>query len=378
MPVIIRQPDTYQKLQILSGDAQYDLACACGKSEHGRTRGADGNWIYPVTLPNGGSSVLFRTLVSNVCSNDCKYCPLRENRDVRRCTLSPEQTAETFLDYFRRRKVFGLFLSSGVTGSPDAAMARLISTAELLRNRYEYRGYIHLKIIPGASRQAIEKAVALSTAVSLNIETPGAANFAKLSEKKDYIRDIIEPIKYISEITAKGTAHSRVKQTTQFIVGAAGESDSQIVQYMGGLYERLNMHRVFFSAYQKGLGESTLPGENIVQADNTQTFTREHRLYQVDYLLRKYGFTAQEIEYETPGRLSTKFDPKEYWASKHPEFFPVNINTADKWQLLRVPGLGHITVNTLLKRRYQQKLRELSDIGKVTSLLKKASPYITY
>jgi len=378
MPAIIRQPDTYQKLEILSGDAQYDLACACGKSENGRTRGTDGNWIYPITLPNGGSSVLFRTLVSNVCNNDCKYCPLRENRDVRRCSLTPEQTAEAFLDYYRRRKVFGLFLSSGVTGTPDIAMARLISTAEILRKRYEYRGYIHLKIIPGASKAAIERAVSLSSAVSLNIETPGAGNFAKLSDKKDYLKDIIDPIKYISEITAKGSAHSRVKQTTQFIVGAAGESDSQIVQYMGGLYDRLNMHRVFFSAYQRGLGESSLPGENTPQIDGQEKFVREHRLYQVDYLLRKYGFTSEEIEYDSPGRLSVNFDPKEFWASRHPEFFPVNVNTADKLRLLRVPGLGHITVNNLLKRRSEQRLRELSDIGKVTALLKKAAPFITF
>ncbi len=378
MPAIIRQPDTYQKLEILSGDAQYDLACACGKSENGRTRGTDGNWIYPVTLPNGGSSVLFRTLVSNVCNNDCKYCPLRENMDLRRCSLTPEQTAEAFLDYYRRRKVFGLFLSSGVTGTPDAAMARLISTAEILRKRYEYRGYIHLKIIPGASKAAIERAVSLSSAVSLNIETPGAGNFSKLSDKKDYIRDIIDPIKYISEITAKGSSHSRVKQTTQFIVGAAGESDTQIVQYMGGLYERLNMHRVFFSAYQRGLGESGLPGEIAPQIDGQEKFVREHRLYQVDYLLRKYGFTAEEIEYETPGRLSLNFDPKEFWAARHPEFFPVNVNKADKTQLLRVPGLGHITVKSLLKRRGEQKLHELSDIGKVTALLRKAAPFITF
>jgi predicted DNA-binding helix-hairpin-helix protein len=377
MASIIRKPDTLQKLEILSHDAQYDLACACGKNGDGRKRGDQGKWIYPVTLPGGGTSTLFRTLISNVCSNDCKYCPLRENMDIRRCILSPEQTAEAFMDYYRRRKVFGLFLSSGVIDSPDATMDRLIATAAILRSQYQYRGYIHLKMIPGASKAAIETAVRLSSAVSLNIETPGESNFSKLSDKKNYIRDIIEPIKYISELTAKGSKLSRVKQTTQFIVGAAGESDSQIVKYMGGLYDRLNMHRVFFSAYQKGLGHTDLPGEQESKEGAENIFTREHRLYQVDYLLRKYGFKADEIEFED-GALSLGTDPKEYWANNHPEFFPVNVNKAEKQQLLRVPGLGHITVTRLLERRSQQRLSRLSDIGKVTVLLKKAAKYITF
>ncbi|MFI4910873.1 MAG: radical SAM protein [Sedimentisphaeraceae bacterium JB056] len=378
MTAIIRRPNTYQKLEILSEDAQYDLACACSQTGEGRKRGSQGKWIYPITLPGGGKSVLFRTLISNICSNDCKYCPLRENMDVRRCALSPEQTAEAFMDYYRKRKVSGLFLSSGVIGSADATMKQLIATAEIVRKTHKYRGYIHLKIIPGASKASIEEAVRLSSAVSLNIETPGALNFSKLSNKKNYINDIIQPIKYISELTAKGSRFDKVKQTTQFIVGAAGEKDSQIVKYMGGLYDRLKMHRVFFSAYQKGLGQSDLPGENIESEKPENIFTREHRLYQVDYLLRKYGFSPDEIEYEKEGSLALDTDPKEYWALKHPEIFPVNVNKASQEELLRVPGLGHVTVQRIIERRRQQQLREISDIGKVTVLLKKASGYIIF
>jgi predicted DNA-binding helix-hairpin-helix protein len=149
---IVSKPDTQQKLEILSEDAQYDLACACGtREDEGRRRGSDGRWIYPVTLPNGGTSVLLKTLISNVCTNDCRYCPLREERDIRRCTLGPEETARVFLDYYGRGKVFGLFLSSGVIGTPDATMERLNATARLLRHRNGFKGYIHLKIIPGAS-----------------------------------------------------------------------------------------------------------------------------------------------------------------------------------------------------------------------------------
>ncbi|MHC4648775.1 MAG: radical SAM protein [Planctomycetota bacterium] len=259
---LISKPDTRQKLEILSADAQYDLACACSCSrDEGRRRGRDGKWVYPVTLPNGGKSILFKTLISNVCTNDCKYCPLREQQDMRRCSLGPEETARVFLDYYQQRKVFGLFLSSGVLGSPDATMDRLNTTARLLRQKHRFRGYVHLKIIPGASDAAIEEAVSLASTVSLNIETPGAKSLAKLSQKKRYIEDIIEPIKLISRLTARGSRHERVKQTTQFIVGAAGEPDAQIVKYMFGLYDRLKMHRVYFSAYQRGLGDASMAAE---------------------------------------------------------------------------------------------------------------------
>ncbi|UCE49929.1 MAG: radical SAM protein, partial [Phycisphaerales bacterium] len=278
---VVSHPDTQQKLEILSADAQYDLACACAtsKDEH-RKRSDDGTWIYPVTLPSGGKSVLFKTLLSNVCTNDCKYCPLREQMDVRRVSLRPQEIVKVFLDYYNRRKVFGLFLSSGVAGSPDYTMDRLNSVAKLLRKEHQFRGYIHLKVIPGVSNAAIEEAVSLASAVSLNIETPGAECLEKLSRKKDYIRDIIEPIKLISRLTSRGSRYERVKQTTQFIVGAADERDAKIVKYMSGLYERLNMQRVYFSAYQTGLGDESLEAERARPGASNDILMREHRLYQ--------------------------------------------------------------------------------------------------
>lgn len=376
---IVAKPDTQEKLELLSADAQYDLACACGTNQDDRrSRGADGRWVYPVTLPNGGRSVLFKTLISNVCRNDCKYCPLREQQDLRRCSLNPEETARVFLDYFQQRKVFGLFLSSGVIGSPDATMDRLVTTARLLRRKHAFRGYIHLKVIPGASDAAIEEAVSLSSAVSLNIETPGADNLARLSSRKDYIRDIIEPIKLISRLTAKGSRFQRVKQTTQFIVGAAGESDAEIVKYMGGLYDRLHMQRVYFSAYQKGVGDTALDSVEPGPVDPPNIFMREHRLYQVDFLMRKYGFKDGEIAFDPQGRLSLEADPKEVWASRHPEWFPLDPNRASRLELLRVPGLGPVTVNRIIQRRRQDRLHRLSDIGKVGARLAKAQKYLAF
>jgi predicted DNA-binding helix-hairpin-helix protein len=376
---VVSRPGTEEKLQILSADAQYDLACACGsRDEERRRRGASGKWVYPVTLPNGGKSTLFKTLLSNSCTSDCKYCPLRDSMDVRRCTLNSEEITRVFLDYFNRGEVFGLFLSSAVCGSPDSAMERLNAAARILRNKHKYRGYIHLKVIPGASDAAIEEAVSLATAVSLNIETPGAQYMARLSSKKQYIRDIIEPIKLISRLTARGARYSRVKQTTQFIVGAAGESDAEIVKYMGGLYERLRLQRIYFSAYQKGLGHETLPGEQTRTESPTEIFTREHRLYQVDFLLRKYGFRDSDIVYENDGRLSLSADPKETWAKTHPEAFPINVNRASKFDLLKVPGLGPITVSRILARRQEHRLHGIEDMGRAGALLRKAASYITF
>jgi predicted DNA-binding helix-hairpin-helix protein len=236
---------------------------------------------------------------------------------------------------------------------------------------------MHLKIIPGASKAAIDEAVSLAKAVSLNIETPGADNLAKVSHKKDYLADIIEPIKYISQLTAKGNRYERVHQTTQFIVGAAGESDRKIVHYMGGLYDRLNMNRVYFSAYQQGLGDAALPAEQT-RHNPADVLTREHRLYQADFLMRKYGFKDSEILFDSTGRLSLTEDPKETWAKMHPEIFPLDINRANKFELLRVPGLGPITVNRILKHRRSGRIHRIEEIAKPTKLLNKAKQYLKF
>ncbi|MHB0946049.1 MAG: radical SAM protein [Sedimentisphaerales bacterium] len=359
------KPDTFEKLQLLSKDSQYDLACACGsdKSEH-RTQGSKGKWIYPVTLPDGGVSNLFKILISNHCASDCKYCPLNSNSDIRRCQLDNNELINAFLDYYRRGDVFGIFLSSGIIGNADRTMEKLTACAEILRNKHNFKGYIHLKILPGSSPAAIEKAISLSNAVSLNIETPGKEFLDKLSLKKDFLKDIVEPMKLISKLA--GESRKRVKQTTQFIVGAAGESDRQIVNYTQALYEKLGLQRVYFSAYQPPI------------RNNPQSFIREHRLYQVDFLFRKYGFNSSDIFYDQDGRLSIDADPKELWAKNHPEAFPVNINTATRYSLLRVPGLGHITVAKILQMRKSAKITSIDDIGKVDARLQKAGEYLEF
>jgi predicted DNA-binding helix-hairpin-helix protein len=199
-----------EKLSILSNDSKYDLACSCApeKSEH-RRRSKEDKWIYPVVLPNGGKTFLFKTLLSNECINNCKYCPLRINSDAKRLRFEPEELARLFLSYYKNRKVSGLFLSSGVINNPDSTMERINRAAILLR-RQNFRGYIHLKIIPGASDSAIRKTIALASAVSLNIETAGELNFRELSTAKNYLHDIMRPTALISRLTEKGSYYQNV------------------------------------------------------------------------------------------------------------------------------------------------------------------------
>lgn len=374
-----KAPDTKEKLSILSTDARFDLACACGSNDADRRhRTPDDKWLYPVTLPNGGHCVLFKTLISNACSNDCLYCPLRANQDVQRCTLTPEETVASFQYYLRARKVFGLFLSSGVVGTSDASMQRLVDIARVLRRREGFKGYIHLKIIPGASDSAVEEAVSLASAVSINIEAPGEKYLSQLSHRKNFKEDIIRPLRLISDLTARGSRFEKVRQTTQFVVGAANETDREIVTYTAGLYTRLRLDRVYFSAYQRGSGESGLPGERAV-ASNSDLLTREHRLYQVDFLLRKYGFEGKDIPFDGSGNLRLDVDPKEHWARLHPERFPVNINRADKFELLRIPGLGPASVSRILQMRGRGgRINRIEDIGRPTRRLLRAGPYVAF
>ena len=372
--------DTQQKLRALADASRYDLSCACGtqKDEH-RRRSRNGLWLYPATLPSGGTSIMLKTLLSSACANDCRYCPLRRERDTRRYTLTPEEVADAFMDYVRRENVFGLFLTSGVLHDPDHTMDRLVATARLLRSRHEFRGYIHLKVIPGASDAEIEEALRLASAVSLNVEAPKRSAFEALSTSKDFDRDIVRPMKLISRLTARGSRYARVKQTTQFIVGASTETDRDIVQATFGLYRRLHLSRVYYSAYQRGLGDPNIPGERPGAPPPEDLLAREHRLYQVDWLLRKYGFEADEIPLGADGNLSLQTDPKELWAERHPERFPVDVNRADRFELLRVPGLGPISVNRILDlRRGGSRVRSVADLGRPNRRLRAAEGYLKF
>jgi predicted DNA-binding helix-hairpin-helix protein len=370
--------DTLEKLTTLSRDSRYDLACSCATAEdEHRRRSSDDKWIYPVILPGGGTTYLFKTLLSNECVNNCKYCPLRAGNGARRCSMTPEETAGAFLDYYNSRRVSGLFLSSAVSRDPDSTMELINRTASILRGS-GFRGYIHLKVIPGASDAAIAHSISLASAVSLNIETAGEENFRSLSDTKHYMRDIIGPIKLISRLTSRGCRYERVKQTTQFVVGASRETDRQLISYSWNLYRNLGLSRIYFSAYQRGCGSADLPGENS-PATNAELLAREHRLYQADWLMRKYGFRGDEIPVGRDGNLSLEADPKQMWAIEHPEFFPVNVNTGEKQRLLRVPGFGSVIVDRILaSRRSGARIHSHEHLGRLGRVLGKSRGYITF
>ncbi len=363
--------ETEQKLNILADSSKYDLACACKmKDEPGRVRGDLGRWIYPAALPDGRKVFLLKTLQSNHCVNDCSYCPFNHQRDLERTTIGSEDMAGIFIQLLNSKRVSGLFLSSGVCDSVNATMRRMLDTVELIRYKHKFKGFIHLKVIPGADSAAIEQAVRLATRVSVNIEAPSAGHLRKLSSKKDFHQDILAAIGTIEQ--ARKEIRNSCKQTTQFVVGAAEETDRDIISTTDHLYDKFSMERVYYSAYQNPemqakSGQKTL-FEDIPVVRSTRyddVFMREHRLYQVDFLLRKYGFSGGEIPFGEDGNLSLKSDPKSIWAHQHPEFFPVGINKADREELLRVPGIGPVGVRKILKARRISPILEEGDLGKL-------------
>jgi len=370
--------DTQEKLDILSRDAQYDLSCACGTKnplEHRKRKGSGDGWLYPLSTASGGAGIILKTLMGNRCANDCKYCPLRAQNDFKPTALSPEEMAKFFYLFQLRRSMLGLFLSSAVMGDADKTMQMLVDTAKILRTTYQYKGYIHLKIIPGASQASIESALKYASGVSLNIETPGACHFQKLTAKKNYMEDIIVPLKFLAQNTGKGTKHPRTKLTSQFIVGASDENDSEIVRYCDAMYSNLHMERLYFSAYQKGLGDPGIPGEMqrpVIETQNGELFAsdmsgrasllREHRLYQTDFLLRKYHFSGNEILFDASGNLPLGKDPKLVWAEAHPEYYPVSARMGTLDQLLRVPGIGPELAKRVVKARSVMTFRTLEEI----------------
>ncbi len=380
--------DTQGKLDILSRDAQYDLSCACATNnpaEH-RRRGNDGSsWLYPVTTASGGAGIMLKTLMGNRCANDCRYCPLRENQDFRPVALGAEEVASFFYDLQRKRGLIGIFLSSAVLSSPDKTMQLLIDAARILRVRYRYRGFIHLKVIPGCSLSAIDEALTYASALSINIEVPSADHFAKLSTDQDYQRDIMAPLHYLSGQTAVGMPHAKVGISSQFIVGASDEDDREILSSVSDLYSGLGVGRVYFSAYQRGLGEASIPGEQVAVKEpdlfgaetSSSHLMREHRLYQAEWLLRTYGFAIQELPFLPDGRLSLEKDPKLMWAEANPHRFPLSVNRASREDLLRVPGIGPAWATRIIATRRSGRICSIHDIGMGPRLLSKAGRYLT-
>jgi len=342
------EPSRESKLEVLARAAQHDLSCACGPSAP-RQRGSHGLWIYPAALPSGDRVPMLKVLQASGCERSCVYCAERLGGLSMPCALSPDELARSFVDLYAEHRVFGLFLSSAIRGGPARTMDRMLGTAELLRGRFGYRGYLHLKIIPGSRPDQVERAMALATRVSVNMEAPSATYLRRIAPSKQFEHGILGPMRQIARAEREGRFR-RAGQTTQLVVGAAGESDREITGAAAWMYDELRLERVYYSALQPLAGT---PAEELAPVP----FVREHRLYQVDFLLRKYGFTWDELVFDEAGALPLHQDPKAVWAHAHPERFPIEINTASRSELLRVPGIGPRSVGRIMAARRKGRIR---------------------
>jgi len=357
-----------EKTSLLAGSARFDLCGACSQPAGGRQRSVDDRWIYPAALPDGRTIRLLKVLQSNVCTKDCQYCENRVSRDVRRESFTPEELAKLFVSLQEAGKAGGLFLSSGIAGRADRVMERMTATAEILRRRHRFRGYIHMKILPGSSRAAVERAAQLADRISINIEAPGPQHLERIAGQKDFLNDLLPQTEWIQQVVADPGTRAR-SHTTQFVVGASGESDREILKWTDWLYKGRGLYRAYYSAYE-------IPDEDTSLEAPATPLMREHRLYQSDFLLRKYGFSLDEFVFERAGHLSLTVDPKERWAQDHPEAFPVEIMTAPPEILLRVPGLGPVSAKRICSWRRKGSFRGPEDLRKSGLILKKAAPYL--
>jgi putative DNA modification/repair radical SAM protein len=359
--------DRYEKMKLLARAAQYDLCASCG-TQASRVRDDIGRWLYPAALPDGKRVALLKVLQSNQCENDCAYCANRRSRDTHRCEFGPEELAVAFDELVRRSRAEGLFLSSAVCRSTTRTMERMIATVELVRFKYHFCGYVHLKLLPGCEEAAVERAVQLADRVSVNLEAPNAERLRSLTASKGFERDLLQPMRWAKQFRDQGLG-AKAGLTTQFVVGAAGESDYEIMRTVDQLYRESGLTRGYFSAFQP------ISGTPLETLSATPPL-REHRLYQSDYLFRRYGFALQDLTFDDSGNLCTDMDPKMAWARRHPEFFPVEINRASREQLLRVPGIGPRSATRILRIRRRDKFLHIEDLRATGAVASRAAPFI--
>ena len=312
--------DTESRLNTLAAAAKFDV---CGYSGPNQEQPSPFRFIYKAALPSGGCTSLFKVLQTNVCTNDCVYCVNQVGRDCPRASFKPEELAKTFMDLYRKRLVQGIFLSSAIAGDATRMEEQMVNTVEILRHKHGFKGYVHLKILPGADFASVEAACKLATRVSVNMEAPTAHHLARLSSRKNILRGIVEPMQWVKKIVANNETLVPSGQTTQFVVGAADETDRDLLHTVAALYRDVGLRRAYFSAFSPvshSRLEEHLPTPPI----------REHRLYQTDWLLRVYGFPASEVELALGegGNLALKKDPKRAIAERQPWLFPLDVNKA--------------------------------------------------
>lgn len=373
------------KLTILTDAAKYDASCTSSGVMRSSRPGMIGNTSSSIAgcchsfSADGRCISLLKVLMTNYCVYDCKYCINRRSNDTRRTAFTPRELAELTVQFYRRNYIEGLFLSSGVLRDPDYTTLRMIETLRLLRREFAFNGYIHAKAIPGTSPELVQQLGYLADRLSVNIELPSQKGLAALAPDKSKAA-ILAPMRLI-EAQGRQNKEELVKyrhapafapagQSTQLIVGATEDSDRHILHLTESLYDRYRLKRVFYSAYVPVVENPLLP-----DLHTKPPLLREHRLYQADWLLRFYGFRADELLDDQHPNFDPMLDPKCYWAITHPEQFPVEIMTADLGRLLRVPGIGPTGARRILSAR-RTGLLHFDDLKKMGIVLKRAQFFI--
>ena len=374
------------KLAILADAAKYDAACTSSGVRRGSRPGMIGNTSSSLAgcchsfSADGRCITLLKVLMTNRCVYDCKYCVNRRSHDTRRAAFTPRELAELTIGFYRRNYIEGLFLSSGVLRSPDYTTEQMIECLRLLRQEYRFNGYIHAKAIPGTSPELVQQLGLLADRLSVNIELPSQEGLQTLAPDKNK-QAILRPMGLIRDRAAQSKAelvqykHAPVfapaGQSTQLIVGATRDTDRHILHLTESLHRKYRLKRVFYSAYVPVVENALLPS-----LDTKPPLLREHRLYQADWLLRFYGFRAEELLDEQAPSFDPRLDPKCCWALRHPDFFPVEVNRADYEALLRVPGLGVVSARRILTARRAGPLR-LENLPKLGVVMKRAQYFLT-
>lgn len=352
-------------MQILTDSAQYDL---CDYVNHNKSSSINLPGIYEATGANGCKIPLFKTLMSNECKNDCKYCINQSKRDFQRLRLSPEYLAKVFMEYYNQGFVNGLFLSSGIADDSDETMENMLDTIYVLRKKYGYKDYIHLKIVPGASKDSIKRAMSLSNRVSINIEAATADGLSILSSTKNYNNDILKRLRWINSLrNSKGT-YPYSTHTTQLIVGANGETDREILARMSKIYKKSKLKRTYFSPF------SPVEGTEFENKEACSEL-RTNKLYHADSLLNSYGYKVRELVFDDNDQLLLDEDPKILAAEKM-DIFPVEVNTASYYDLIRVPGIGTKSAHKILAERKKHPFTSYEQLKELGVVVNRAEKYI--
>jgi putative DNA modification/repair radical SAM protein len=373
--------DIRQKLAILADAAKYDASCASSGTDRkdsldGKGIGSTEGAICHSYAPDGRCISLLKILLTNACNFDCLYCVNRSSSNVPRARFTVEEVVDLTLDFYRRNYIEGLFLSSGIIRSPDYTMEQVVRVARLLRTEHHFKGYIHLKTIPDASPELLAEAGLYADRLSINIELPSDTSLKRLAPEKD-ARAIRRSMARLRSRIDESTAEPRAPkfapggQSTQMIVGADGADDRAILDTSAGLYSAYRLRRVYYSAF------SPIPDASRVLPPQAPPLVREHRLYQADWLMRFYGFAASEIVEGQDGHLALDMDPKLAWALRHREHFPLDINRANREELLRVPGLGKSAVERILAARRVRAMR-VDDLKRLHVPVAKVLPFLVF